>query len=36
MIRNAIWSCSIRRKAEGSEQDKYNLGRSTGLITRLT
>lgn len=35
MIRNAIWSCSVKSKTEGAELDKYNLGRSTGLITRL-
>lgn len=34
MIRNAIWSCSVKSKTEGTELDKYNLG-STGLITRL-
>lgn len=35
MIRNAIWSCSLKSKIKGTELDKYNFGRSTGLITRL-
>lgn len=35
MITNAIWSCSVKSKIKLTELDKFNLGRSTGLITRL-